>query len=159
MVGDSKSIWLQVAGIVISEENKWLVVKKQFGSLINQWSLPTDFVNDDETLDEAAIRQVREETGIESVASGIVGIRTGLLKDGISDHLILFSLKPVGGKLKESDEKSIIQYLSPQELLFETHTSRLIKFLLRDQKEHVSEFNQVNPGHQFEYKRYKIFRP
>ena len=62
----SKHVWLGVCGLVIADDGKWLVVKKTYGGLKGKWSLPAGFVQPGETADEAVVREVKEETGIET---------------------------------------------------------------------------------------------
>ena len=64
-------VWLAVSGLVKSTEGQWLVVKKRYGGLKGKWSLPAGFVDEGETADEAVIREVKEETGIDCTVKGI----------------------------------------------------------------------------------------
>lgn len=42
-----------------------LLIKQKFGAMKDQWVLPGGFVKNDETLNDAVIRELKEETGIE----------------------------------------------------------------------------------------------
>ena len=59
-----------------------------------QWSLPSGFVNEGETVDEAVKREILEETGIVAHVKGIIGIRSGVIHNEISDNMIIFLLEP-----------------------------------------------------------------
>ena len=83
-----KNVWLAVSGLVISDTGEWLVVNKRYGGLKGQWSLPAGFVKNDETVDEAVIREVLEETGIHTEIEGMVGVRSGVIKGEISDNML-----------------------------------------------------------------------
>lgn len=50
-------------GIVMNELNEWLMIKR-----IGVWDLPKGKVDAGETVQQAALREVKEETGIESVS-------------------------------------------------------------------------------------------
>ena len=41
-----------------------LLIKQKFGKLKDQWALVGGFVQNDETLDDAVIRELKEEAGI-----------------------------------------------------------------------------------------------
>ena len=43
---------------------EWLVVMKRYGGLHAKWSFPAGFVSRDETIDQAILREVKEETGV-----------------------------------------------------------------------------------------------
>lgn len=75
-------VWLAVSGLVISPEGNWLVVKKKYGGLKGKWSLPAGFVEPGETADEAAVREVEEETGIKCTVKGMLGSRHRCYKRG-----------------------------------------------------------------------------
>jgi ADP-ribose pyrophosphatase YjhB (NUDIX family) len=89
-----ENVWLGVAGVVISDDGRWLVVKKRYGGLKGSWSLPAGFVNEGETADEAVIREVYEETGVECTVKGLLGVRTGVIRESISDNMLVFLLSP-----------------------------------------------------------------
>ena len=82
------NVWLAAAGLLIDEQGRWLVVKKKYGGLKGMWSLPAGFVDGGETLEQAAQREVKEETGLDTQTAGIIGISTGVIKDKISDNMI-----------------------------------------------------------------------
>ncbi len=50
-------------GIITNEHREWLLIKR-----IGVWDLPKGKVDPGETIENAAVREVREETGIESVS-------------------------------------------------------------------------------------------
>jgi 8-oxo-dGTP diphosphatase len=91
-------VWLAAAGIVLNDAGDWLVVKKKYGGLQGQWSLPAGFVQRGETADEAVIREVEEETGIQAEVIGLIGLRTGVIDDEISDNMMIFLLKALSKK-------------------------------------------------------------
>lgn len=88
-------VWLAVGGLVKSSQGHWLVVKKRYGGLKGKWSLPAGFVDEGETADEAVVREVKEETGIDCVVKGLIGLRTGVISEEISDNMLVFLLEPL----------------------------------------------------------------
>ncbi|MDF2879623.1 MAG: ADP-ribose pyrophosphatase [Clostridiaceae bacterium] len=49
------------------KELKVLLIKRKDHPFIGQWAIPGGFVNMDESLDEAAMRELREETNVENI--------------------------------------------------------------------------------------------
>uniref|UniRef100_A0A6B2LEJ9 Nudix hydrolase domain-containing protein n=1 Tax=Arcella intermedia TaxID=1963864 RepID=A0A6B2LEJ9_9EUKA len=65
-----------VGGFVVNEKNQLLVVKEKHGPVTDVWKLPGGLVDPGEELHEAAIREVREETGIETTFSSLLSVST-----------------------------------------------------------------------------------
>jgi 8-oxo-dGTP diphosphatase len=152
---DRGKIWLAAAGLLI-EDGKWLVVKKNYGGLKGKWSIPAGFVDPGETVDEAAIREVFEETGILGEVVSILGIRSGVIKETISDNMIVFLLKKKSGALfPDKDEIESAAFLTPEELLIDPNTSLMVHFFMKEKNKLLED--KINPGNEFGYTSYKIF--
>lgn len=154
------NVWLGVSGLVINEKGEWLVVKKRYGGLKGKWSLPAGFVEGKETADEAVVREIQEETGIETINKGMIGLRTGVIKEEISDNMIIFLLEPVGQKIVKAEENELFEakFVSPEKLIKEEDCSVLLQYLLNINTEDIKKVIEgINPGDQFGYSAYKVF--
>lgn len=153
-----KNVWLAVSGIVISETGEWLVVNKRYGGLKGVWSLPAGFVKEDETVDEAVIREVLEETGITTKIEGIVGVRSGVLQGEISDNMLLFLLKPLNMKVcTQQEELYEAKFVDPKALIEEGKCSVLLQEVLSYQLKPLQVREGINPGDHFGYHSFKLF--
>ena len=162
MTKERGKIWLGVAGIVVNELGQWLVVKKAYSGLKGRWSLPAGFVNEGETVDEAVLRELKEETGIECVVSGLIGFRSGVIREEISDNMAIFYCQ-----MKDEEQPLFIQedelleakWVDPQELVKDPMASVLLKEIALTQfKKHpLKMINGINPGDVFGYSSYKLF--
>ncbi|MGF2617632.1 NUDIX hydrolase [Rossellomorea vietnamensis] len=155
------NVWLAAAGLLIDKDGRWLVVKKKYGGLKGMWSLPAGFVDEGETLEEAAQREVREETGLDTSVNGIIGIRSGVIKDKISDNMVLFLLNqkdPAQMPVPCEDEISEVAWKTKDELLQCEETSVMIHEMIKyDFSLLKSGLDPINPGKQFGYTSYKLF--
>ncbi|MBY6036699.1 NUDIX hydrolase [Fictibacillus nanhaiensis] len=152
---DRGTVWLAAAGLLI-HDGKWLVVKKKYGGLKGKWSLPAGFVEAGETVDEAALREIFEETGIVGEVVSMLGIRSGVIKETISDNMIVFLLKKKGGVLTPAlGEIESAAFLTPEELQEDPDTSLMVHFFMDEKNAFLHE--EINPGKVFEYSSYKIF--
>lgn len=154
-----KNVWLAVSGLVINEEGEWLIVKKKYSGLKGKWSFPAGFVKHDETVDEAVIREVKEETGIDVEVKGLLGVRSGVLSNGCSDHMLMFACKPISSEVvTQTEELFEARYMHPEQLLADKDRSVLIDQLGQMDIQHVKELiDGVNPGDHFGYLSYKLF--
>jgi ADP-ribose pyrophosphatase YjhB (NUDIX family) len=153
-------VWLAVSGLVISPEGHWLVVKKRYGGLKGQWSLPAGFVNEGETADEAVIREVKEETGIDCKVKGLIGLRTGVIAEEVSDNMVVFLLELTKDVTIKHQENELYEakFISPEDLLQEKDASILLHYLIQQHDPCIRPgIDSLNPGDQFKYTAYKIF--
>ncbi len=154
-----KNVWLAVSGLVINEEGEWLIVKKKYGGVKGKWSFPAGFVNHDETVDEAVIREVKEETGIDIEVIGLIGIRSGVLSSGYSDNMLMFFCKPITSEIiTQYEELYEARFMHPEELLMDENRSVLMEqFQYFDAKRVKAVTDGLNPGDHFGYLSYKLF--
>ena len=152
-------VWLAVSGLVATKDGRWLFVKKKYSGLKGKWSLPAGFVNEGETVDEAVKREVLEETGIVAHVKGIIGVRSGVIRNEISDNMIIFLLEPEGENIiVQEKELSEVAFLHPDKIVDDPNTSVLIKYLLEGRSElHLEVDKTLNPGEPFGYTAYHVF--
>lgn len=158
MPRDSK-VWLGAAGIVL-RNNEALVVKKAYGGMKGKWSFPAGFVAAGERVDEAAAREVLEETGITARALQIVGVRSGVIKEEISDNMVVFLMEYVSGEPRPQEgEIETAQFLPVEEVLTSPLSTLYMKAILPIVLELapglVGKDYPVDPI--FGYTSYKIF--
>lgn len=159
-MGKRENVWLGVAGVVISEDGRWLVVKKRYGGLKGSWSLPAGFVDEGETADQAVLREVKEETGVECTITGLLGLRTGVIRESISDNMLVFLLSPLPGQRVTAEESELYdaKFKSPEELTADPDTSLLLHYLLNKPIGQVMPGTAgMDPGQQFHYSSYRLF--
>lgn len=101
---------ISAATIVINDKNEILIIKgPQRG-----WEMPGGQVEEGESLKEAAIRETKEESGIEIEVIKFCGVF-----QNVSGSICntLFLAKPIGGKLTTSSESLDVGYFSIEEAL------------------------------------------
>ncbi|MGE5224911.1 MAG: NUDIX hydrolase [Omnitrophica WOR_2 bacterium] len=71
------------------------------------WCLPGGAVDDGETLAQAAVREAREETGLEVELTRLVGVYSMPLGMSGGSHVILFAARVVGGVMRPCRDEVI----------------------------------------------------
>jgi len=119
MEGNNAMLGLAVIVAVI-EDGKILLTKREDFEV---WCLPGGGVEAGESLAEGAIREAKEETGLDVELTRLVGVYSRL-GGGMHDvHAVLYAAKPVGGVMKTQPHETIeVAYFPfdqlPDELLF-----------------------------------------
>jgi ADP-ribose pyrophosphatase YjhB (NUDIX family) len=113
--------------VAVIHEGKILLTRRHD---FHVWCLPSGGVEEGESIAEAAIRETKEETGIEIELTRLVGMysRLGGIPS-VSAHAALFEARPIGGEIKiQPGETLEVRYFSPEELpeeMFFGHRKRI----------------------------------
>ena len=158
MIKKRGKVWLAVSGLVLTEDGRYLVVKKHYGGLKGKWSFPAGFVEEGETLDEAVTREVMEETGVQAEVVGMIGVRSGVIQKEISDNMIIFLMRAKGiGITVQEKELEEAAFLTKDQLRFDKNTSLLVRYFIEQPYQLLYLYEHLNPGDQFGYTSYKLF--
>ena len=89
--------------VAVIHEGKILLTKRED---FETWILPSGGVEDGASLAQAAIRETKEETGLDVELTSLVGVysRLGNMSPG---YMVLFAGKPIGGELKCQEGETI----------------------------------------------------
>lgn len=158
---DRVNVWLGVAGLVENESGEWLVVMKRYGGLEGMWSLPAGFVKPGETIDQGCHRELLEETGIKASMQGLIGFRTGVIRNEVSDNMAIFYLTTYTQEQQikvQLDELYEVCWMSPQALKEDPRTSNLLLELVDlPLKTRPATVEELDSDNIFGYTAYKLF--
>jgi ADP-ribose pyrophosphatase YjhB (NUDIX family) len=145
--------FIGVGGIVFREDQV-LLIKRGKEPSRGQWSIPGGVVQTGETLQDAVIREVREETHLEVEVLALAKVLDRILHDPdgrVAYHYVLvdFLCRPKGGKLRpDSDAEEAcfvaLQELSPYSL--PPHTLEVIRRADRLRKSPEGCLSLASPG-------------
>ena len=94
-----------IALVFIQQDGAILLVKQGYGK--QYWSLPGGKMEPGESIDEAAIREVKEETGLDVRLRRVVGLYSKPSEDGLA---VCFEGEVLGGTLKADHEITECRY-------------------------------------------------
>jgi ADP-ribose pyrophosphatase YjhB (NUDIX family) len=108
-------------GAVIIENARVLLVKRAHPPLEAQWSIPGGVLEVGEMVREAAIREVREETGLIVEPGDLLGVYDRVLRNAeqrVQYHYVLidFLCRPAGGELQAADDATEVRWYTCEEL-------------------------------------------
>jgi 8-oxo-dGTP pyrophosphatase MutT (NUDIX family) len=97
-------------GVVLRDEDSVILIARRSPSGELQWTLPKGIVEPGETAEEAALREVREETGLEvSIAAPLGTIDYWFVwkPDDTRYHKFVhyFAMRPTGGDTADHDDE------------------------------------------------------
>ncbi|MFH1329441.1 MAG: NUDIX domain-containing protein [Actinomycetota bacterium] len=111
--------------VVLNDRREVLLVRRRNEPHSGKWCLPTGFAELDETIEEAVLRELREETGIEGRVHRLLTARS------VADHyygdllFVCFEVEKTGGNEAPGDDAEMIAYHSLSALpplAFDAHT-------------------------------------
>ena len=89
--------------VAVIHENKILLTQRED---FETWILPSGGVEDGESLAQAAVRETKEETGLDVELTRLVGVYSRL-SNMSSGYMVLFAARPIGGKIKCQEGETI----------------------------------------------------
>lgn len=111
----ANSIVPSVTAVVTDDQGRLLLVHKTDNNL---WALPGGGVDVGESVAQAAVREVKEETGIDVEVTGLVGLYTDprhviAYDDGEvrQQFSICFTARLLGGEVATSSETSEVEFV------------------------------------------------
>ncbi|KXB03375.1 DNA mismatch repair protein MutT [candidate division MSBL1 archaeon SCGC-AAA261G05] len=91
--------------VIVQTEEGVVLVKRKNDPFKGKWAIPGGFVKRGETVEQAAYREVKEETGLKIELGGIVGIYSDPKRDP-QGHIvtICFNGRKVDGELQPATD-------------------------------------------------------
>ncbi|MGP3966544.1 NUDIX domain-containing protein [Streptomyces sp. 6N223] len=142
---EPNSMVVAASAVVTNEHGHILLHRRRDNDL---WALPGGGMELTDSLPGTAVREVKEETGLDIEITGLVGTYTDprhiiAYSDGEvrRQFNVCFTARVVGGELAISDESTELRFVSPDELddlrMHHTQRLRLDHFLQHRERPHL----------------------
>ena len=122
-----------VGTIITDDEGRIVLVKRAIEPGYGKWVFPGGFIDRGETVEAAAVREAREECGLEVRLDHLINIYS---YPGVAVIIIAYAAKAIGGCLGCDDEGLEAQFFEPgqipwNELAFRSTKQALEEFFER----------------------------
>jgi len=106
---------IAAAGVVCLRGDDVLLIRRGAPPLEGQWSLPGGRIERGERAADAALRELREETGCSAELTGLIDVVDAIWPDR---HYLLidFAARWTGGEPRAGDDASAARFFAPAEL-------------------------------------------
>ncbi|MEX2557227.1 MAG: NUDIX hydrolase [Actinomycetota bacterium] len=121
-------------GAIVVDKGALLLIKRNREPARGQWSLPGGRVELGETLREALVREVREETGVDVDVDGLIGVAERIVRDdegAIEYHYVILDYVCTARStvVKAGDDAADARWVPVGELADLHLTAGLLEFL------------------------------
>ncbi|MBH0777267.1 NUDIX hydrolase [Nocardia bovistercoris] len=117
---NANSIKVAVSALVQDDDGRILLIRRTDNG---KHSIPGGGLEAGETVTQAVVREVHEETGVDVAVTGLIGVFSDpdhviAYDDGEvrQEFSICFHAQPVGGSPRPSDESTEVEWVAPDRL-------------------------------------------
>ncbi|HEY1271538.1 MAG TPA: NUDIX hydrolase [Terriglobales bacterium] len=107
-------------GAIIIDQGRVLLVKRGHPPLAGEWSIPGGALEVGEMLRDAAVREVREETGLTVEPAELLGVFDRIVRTSgrVQYHYVLidFLCRVEGGELQPGTDAEEVRWYTPAEV-------------------------------------------
>jgi ADP-ribose pyrophosphatase YjhB (NUDIX family) len=108
--------WDVGVSAVVVRDGRVLLVRYAYEKRKGMWTLPGGYAQHDETLDRAAVRELKEEAGLDGEPRGIVSVRTRVTEEG-GAVFVGFRVAAEGEPTPDNYEVDAARFFNREELL------------------------------------------
>lgn len=104
------------ADIILIENDKILLIKRGKEPFLGFFAVPGGRLEEDETIEQCAIREMEEETGLKVKLTQFIGIYSEPSRDPRKIVAVAYLAKRIGGELLAGDDAAEAKWFSLNEL-------------------------------------------
>ncbi len=113
--------------VVIPSEGRVVLIRRGSEPFEGQWALPGGFVEVGETVEEAAVREAAEETGLAVELARLVGVYSDPERDPRGHNVsVAFLARVLSGELAAATDAAEVSLLDPKDVELAFDHARVI---------------------------------
>lgn len=123
---------LMVDVVITADDGKAVLIRRASEPYAGRWALPGGFVEVGETVEEAAIREAAEETGLAIEVSRLVGVYSDPERDPRGHNVsVAFLARVLSGELSADTDASEAALMDPSTVELAFDHARILSDALR----------------------------
>jgi len=119
-------------GVILEQQGQVLLVLRKFEPRSAQWSLPAGFIEYDESPIEAALRETKEETGLDIQVTSLLDVYGACDDPRVRVVLVVYEGRILDGEVRPGDDAAAAQFFPldalPENMAFSSHLKALEVF-------------------------------
>lgn len=126
---------IPVAANILMNGNKILLVRRKIDPFKGYWCLPMGFAETGETIEASALRELKEETGIDGKILSLVKVESGLSKTHGDLLYLTYETAWKSGRLEAGDDAEEVGFFpfdNMPEMAFRSNIHAIEKFIQSD---------------------------
>jgi ADP-ribose pyrophosphatase YjhB (NUDIX family) len=108
--------WTVGVGGVVIRDRKVLLARRAIPPAVGAWTIPGGYVESDELLEDAVVREVQEETGVLASIRSLVSVRSVVHADHLDTYLVFHLEYVQGDAVANGTEIDQVGWFEPHEL-------------------------------------------
>jgi ADP-ribose pyrophosphatase YjhB (NUDIX family)/GNAT superfamily N-acetyltransferase len=120
-------------GVLVEMGAGIVLIQRGQPPFVGSWALPAGYIEEDESVEQAAVRECHEETGLEVELLELFGVYSfpeGPVQSGL---IIFHRARPIGGELRAGDDAQDVRVFPatdlPEHIAFRTHREVLARWV------------------------------
>lgn len=119
-------------GVILEKDGGLVLIKRGQPPDVGEWAFPSGYIEADESIEQAAVRECEEETGLEANLKEMFGVYSFLATGTTQGIVVFYRAEAAGGQMCAGDDAQDVRVFAPDDvprLCFRTHRLALTRWL------------------------------
>jgi len=123
-----------IAAVIEGKDNTILLMREGDLPYRDCWVVPGGYLKPDETVKQAVVREVKEETGLEVIPKELLGLYDDFLSEEEPTHHIIAAYRAmvIGGRVIFTREATKYAWMNPEEVIKSDDVPDVFKRIVKD---------------------------